>query len=55
MTSLSKIRRPVRNGRRGATMVEFALFFLLFFVVTVALMELGRGMWTYTTVAHAAR
>ncbi len=44
-----------RNPRRGATMVEFALFFMLFLVVAVALMELGRGVWTYTTVAHAAR
>lgn len=55
MPFFSKIQRPVRNGRRGATLVEFALFFLLFLVVAVALMELGRAMWTYTTVAHAAR
>jgi Flp pilus assembly protein TadG len=46
---------PVKDARRGATMVEFALFFMLFLVVAVALMELGRGVWTYTTVAHAAR
>jgi len=48
-------KTPARNGRRGATIVEFALFFMLFLVVAVALMELGRGVWTYTTVAHAAR
>jgi Flp pilus assembly protein TadG len=35
--------------------VEFSLFFILFLVVAVSLMELGRGVWTYTTVAHAAR
>ena len=43
------------DGRRGATMVEFALFFLLFLMLAVGLMELGRGIWTYTTLAHAAR
>lgn len=48
------VRSPQR-GRRGATIVEFALFFLLFLTVAVGLMELGRGVWTYTTVAHAAR
>ena len=44
-----------KRAERGATMIEFALFFLLFLMVAVALMELGRGVWTFTTVAHAAR
>jgi len=44
-----------RHGRRGATLIEFALFFLLFLVTSVALMEMGRGVWTFTTIAHAAR
>jgi Flp pilus assembly protein TadG len=43
------------HARRGATLVEFALFFLLFLVTAVALMEMGRGVWTFTTIAHAAR
>jgi Flp pilus assembly protein TadG len=43
------------QGERGATLVEFGLFFLLFLMVSVGLMELGRGVWTFTTVAHAAR
>lgn len=41
--------------RRGATLVEFALFFLLFLALSVGLMELGRGIWTFTTLSHAAR
>ncbi len=41
--------------RRGATLVEFAFFFLLFLVLAIGLMELGRGIWTFTTLAHAAR
>lgn len=44
-----------RYHQRGATLVEFALFFLLFLVVAVGLMEMGRGVWTFTTIAHAAR
>lgn len=43
------------RSERGATVVEFALVFVLFVVVIVALMELGRGMWTYATIAHATR
>ena len=41
--------------RRGSAMVEFALVFVLFFVVLLALMEFARGMWTYVTVAQTAR
>lgn len=44
-----------KRDQRGATMVEFALFFLLFLTLTVGLMELGRGIWTFTTLSHAAR
>jgi Flp pilus assembly protein TadG len=47
--------RKNRGRRRGATLVEFAFFFLLFLVLAVGLMELGRGIWTFTTLAHAAR
>jgi len=36
-------------------MIEFTVTFLLFLVTLVALFELGRGVWTYTTVVHAAR
>jgi Flp pilus assembly protein TadG len=40
---------------RGNALVEFALGFLVFVALTVGLVELGRAVWTYTTVAHAAR
>jgi Flp pilus assembly protein TadG len=43
------------DPRRGATLVEFALSFLLFVVMMVGLVESGRLIWTYTTLAHAAR
>ena len=44
-----------RNRRRGTVMVEFTLVFMLFFVVLLTLMEMARGMWTYVTIANAAR
>ena len=47
--------RASRSGRRGAVIVEFALTFMLFFVIVLALMEMGRAIWTYTTLSHAAR
>ena len=43
------------DGRRGAQMVEFALSFLLFLVLVVGIFEGGRLVWTYETLAHAAR
>ncbi len=42
-------------SQRGSTLIEFAFVFLLFVVLLVATIELGRGVWIYTTVAHAAR
>ena len=44
-----------RLSRRGAAFVEFALVFMVFLLLLVGLLELGRGVWTYTTIAHAAR
>lgn len=35
--------------------MEFAFIFVVFLVTVVGLMELGRGVWTYATLSHAAR
>ena len=53
----SAVRRQANkhHARRGATIVEFALTFLLFLLVVLTLLEIGRGMWTYTTLAQATR
>ena len=43
------------SRRRGASLVEFALCFTLFFVITVVgTMDLGRAVWAYNIVAHAS-
>lgn len=44
-----------RGRRRGTVMLEFTLVFLVFFVVLLTLLEMARGMWTYVTIANAAR
>lgn len=44
-----------KSHRRGATMVEFSLGFIIFLIVLLGIMEFGRAVWTYTTVAHAAK
>jgi len=36
-------------------MVEFALGFMLFLALIVATFELGRAVWTYSTVSYAAK
>ena len=48
-------RLPARRNQRGNAFVEFALTFLLFVVFVVGAIEFGRGVWTFTTISHAAR
>ena len=43
------------NGQSGVAIVEFSLVFILFMVLSLGLFELGRAMWIYTTLSHAAR
>ena len=45
----------LRRGERGAELVEFALISVLFFMLVFGIMEFGRGIWIYGTVAHVAR
>ncbi len=47
-------RRTGRRGRRrGAAILEFTLSFLAFLITLAALAELGRAVWTFTTLRHA--
>ena len=39
----------------GQALLEFALVGLIFMIVVVGLVELGRAVWNYNTLAHAAR
>lgn len=55
LRNLFRTARRRSQAQRGSTIVEFSLVFILFVVILMALTELGRGMWTYATLAHAAR
>lgn len=44
-----------RNPRRGQSMVEFALTFALVMMLVMGIFEIGRALWSYTTVSFAAR
>lgn len=41
--------------RRGASMLEMAFVLPAMLMLIVGAVEMGRGVWTYTTLAHAAR
>jgi len=43
------------NRRRGATMIEFAISFLLFLSCIAGAFEFSRAMWTSATLGHAAK
>lgn len=44
-----------QSGRAGQSMVEFALSFSLILMLIMGIFEIGRSVWSYTTVAYAAR
>lgn len=41
--------------QRGSTLLEFGLILPVFLLLTVGIVDLGRGIWAYNTLAHAAR
>jgi hypothetical protein len=47
---LSSLRRQAGNALLEFTLVAIPLMFLL-----ISIVELGRGMWIYATVAHAVK
>lgn len=55
MTSLIAISSARKTRQRGSTTVETGLVLLLLMMLTLGVVELGRAMWTYNTLSHAAR
>ena len=45
----------LRRDERGAELIEFAVVSFLFFLLTFGVMEFGRAIWMYSTVAHVAK
>ncbi len=44
-----------RRGSRGQSVVEFALVLPIFLMLTVGVIDLGRGVYYYNTLANVAR
>jgi Flp pilus assembly protein TadG len=51
------MRRVVRfrTGARGQTLVEFALIAPVFILILLAIFDIGRGVFAYTSATNAAR
>ena len=53
MARLARAGRPARTG--GQALVEFSLTIVVFLVLLMAIVDLGRGIYMYNGVAEAAR
>ena len=54
MNRTPKLNRP-RTGRRGQSLVEFAVILPVFVLILVGIFDLGRAVYAYSTVNNAAR
>ena len=43
------------SGEKGTTIVEFALVAIVFLLLTLGLVDVGRGVWAHHSLTHAAR
>jgi Flp pilus assembly protein TadG len=47
--------RVLRRPERGQALVEFGLVGIVFFLFVFAMMDVGRAVWNYNTLAQATR
>ena len=47
--------RALRRDERGVELIEFSLISILLLMLVFGIMEFGRAIWIYGTVAHVAR
>jgi Flp pilus assembly protein TadG len=52
---VTALRRRPRGTCRGQSLVEFALILPLFLILLMGILDLGRGVAAYNSVANAAR
>jgi Flp pilus assembly protein TadG len=48
-------RRSRRGLERGQSLVEFSLIFPIVVLLLIAVFDIGRGVYAYTSIANAAR
>ena len=51
---MSRLRTP-RRGERGQALVEFSLVSVVFFLLVFGMVDVGRAVWNYNTLAQATR
>jgi Flp pilus assembly protein TadG len=47
--------RPRKSGERGATILEFAIAFVLTFVLIFAMIDFARALYSFHYLSNAAR
>ena len=47
--------RATREPERGQALVEFALISIVFFIFVFGMVDAGRAVWNYNTLAQATR
>jgi Flp pilus assembly protein TadG len=52
---MPRLGRAKEDGQRGQTLVEFALILPLFLLMFFAMVDFGRGFYTWLLVTNAAR
>lgn len=55
MRQLNIIRRKYPKNEKGTYLVEFAIVAPAFLFLLFGVMEFGRAIWAYNSIAHAAR
>ena len=55
LRALGRRAFTLRRNERGSELIEFAVISILFFTLTFGVMEFGRAIWIYGTMAHVAR
>jgi len=55
MKNRTKKVRASRKNDQGASLLEFGLVVLVFYMFVFGVMDLGRALYTYHFVSHAAR
>ena len=54
-TALGRRVLTFRRNEHGNALIELAIVGVLFFTLVLGIMEFGRAIWMYGTVAHLAR
>jgi len=52
---MKRILHPSRKRQRGAAAVEFALVAIVFFMLLIGIVEMGRVLFTWNATAEATR